>query len=215
MINGKHFTPQNRERIVLVGFREPSDFKFDDLILEDFPMTSRRRSPLIRPMAASIRTVTASWTSLPGPARQVHAQRSPVDLPSELCRETPGRRQRIRLRPGRSARNDEDAFSQVLQGRIGDLASRRTGKNPRRLTPRECARLMGFDDDFIIPVSDTQAYKQFGNSVVVPAIAAVAELMKPHLPQSQIEDFLGYESGGMRELSEWFIGAAGQAVVRS
>jgi DNA (cytosine-5)-methyltransferase 1 len=46
--------------------------------------------------------------------------------------------------------------------------------NPRRLTPRECARIMGFDDDFKIPVSDTQAYKQFGNSVVVPVVSAVA-----------------------------------------
>lgn len=46
--------------------------------------------------------------------------------------------------------------------------------NPRRLTPRECARLMGFPDSFQIPVSDTQAYKQFGNSVVVPLAAAVA-----------------------------------------
>ena len=48
------------------------------------------------------------------------------------------------------------------------------GKNPRRLTPRECARLQGFDDSFIISVSDTQAYKQFGNSVVVPLVTAVA-----------------------------------------
>ena len=39
-------------------------------------------------------------------------------------------------------------------------------KNPRRLTPRECARLMGYPDDYVIPVSDTRAYKQFGNSVV-------------------------------------------------
>ena len=47
------------------------------------------------------------------------------------------------------------------------------GKNPRRLTPRECARLQGFPDNFIIPVSDNQAYKQFGNSVVTPLIQAV------------------------------------------
>lgn len=47
--------------------------------------------------------------------------------------------------------------------------------NPRRLTPRECARLMGYDDSFKIPVSDTQAYKQFGNSVAVPVVSAVAE----------------------------------------
>ncbi|MCB1222235.1 DNA cytosine methyltransferase, partial [bacterium] len=48
------------------------------------------------------------------------------------------------------------------------------GKNPRRLTPRECARLMGFPDSFTIPVSDTQAYRQFGNSVVVPLVRFIA-----------------------------------------
>jgi DNA (cytosine-5)-methyltransferase 1 len=54
-------------------------------------------------------------------------------------------------------------------------------KNPRRLTPRECARLMGFPDSFQIPVSDMRAYKQFGNSVVVPVIAAVAKAMRAHI----------------------------------
>ncbi|MGA8532391.1 MAG: DNA cytosine methyltransferase, partial [Acidobacteriaceae bacterium] len=58
-------------------------------------------------------------------------------------------------------------------------------KSPRRLTPRECARLMGFPDTFRIPVSDTQAYKQFGNSVAVPVIAAVAAAMRPHLSATQ------------------------------
>ena len=55
------------------------------------------------------------------------------------------------------------------------------GKNPRRLTPRECARLMGFPDSFKIPVSDTQAYRQFGNSVVVPVMKEVARAMVPFL----------------------------------
>lgn len=49
------------------------------------------------------------------------------------------------------------------------------GKNPRKLTPRECARLQGFPEQFVIPVSDTQAYKQFGNSVAVPVVRAVAK----------------------------------------
>jgi DNA (cytosine-5)-methyltransferase 1 len=49
------------------------------------------------------------------------------------------------------------------------------GINPRRLTPRECARLQGFPDEFIIPVSDNQAYRQFGNSVVSPLMHAVAK----------------------------------------
>jgi DNA (cytosine-5)-methyltransferase 1 len=52
-------------------------------------------------------------------------------------------------------------------------------KNPRRLTPRECARLMGFPDSFIIPVSDSKAYRQFGNSVVVPMFCEIAKAMKP------------------------------------
>lgn len=57
------------------------------------------------------------------------------------------------------------------------LIDRGEGLNPRRLTPRECCRLQGFPEDFIIPVSDTQAYKQFGNSVCVPVIRAVAKRM--------------------------------------
>ena len=65
------------------------------------------------------------------------------------------------------------------------------GKNPRRLTPRECARLQGFPDSFKIPVSDTQAYRQFGNSVVVPLMSDVANLIVSKLKlldaDSQIE----------------------------
>jgi len=62
------------------------------------------------------------------------------------------------------------------------------GKRPRRLTPRECARLMGFETpegyDFKIPVSDTQAYRQFGNAVVVPVVHTVAQTMKPHIDEA-------------------------------
>jgi DNA (cytosine-5)-methyltransferase 1 len=75
------------------------------------------------------------------------------------------------------------------------LVSRGKGRNPRRLTPRECARLMGFPDSFRIPVSDTQAYKQFGNSVVIPVIEAVARLMEPY-----IRILKRYEETGVLEL---------------
>ena len=61
------------------------------------------------------------------------------------------------------------------------LIDRGGKKYPRRLTPRECARLMGFSDDFVIPVSDTQAYKQFGNSVALPVVTAIAKHMLPAL----------------------------------
>lgn len=61
------------------------------------------------------------------------------------------------------------------------------GKNPRRLTPRECARLQGFPEDFEIPVSDTQAYRQFGNSVAVPLMAEVAKALVTELTRLDSE----------------------------
>jgi DNA (cytosine-5)-methyltransferase 1 len=71
-----------------------------------------------------------------------------------------------------------DSISRTLSARYhkdgSEILVRTDGPTPRRLTPRECARLMGFPDSFIIPVSDTQAYHQFGNSVVMPVVAFVA-----------------------------------------
>ena len=79
-----------------------------------------------------------------------------------------------------------DDTSRTLSARYykdgSEILIRQKNKRPRRLTPRECARLMGFDNfyrEFKIPVSDTQAYKQFGNSVVVPVVEAVATHMLP------------------------------------
>jgi DNA (cytosine-5)-methyltransferase 1 len=81
---------------------------------------------------------------------------------------------------------DEDSIARTLSARYYKdgseiLVSRGKGKAPRRLTPRECARLMGYDDSLCIPVSDTQAYKQFGNSVAVPVFSEVARVMQPHI----------------------------------
>lgn len=74
-----------------------------------------------------------------------------------------------------------DGVSRTISARYykdgSEILIAQDGKNPRRLTPRECARLQGFPDTFKIPVSDTQAYKQFGNSVVVPLMADVAKLV--------------------------------------
>ena len=63
----------------------------------------------------------------------------------------------------------------------GEILIEQKNRNPRRLTPRECARLMGFDDTFKITVSDSRAYKCFGNSVVVPIIERLAEKMVQHI----------------------------------
>ena len=74
-----------------------------------------------------------------------------------------------------------DGVSRTISARYykdgAEILIPQEGKNPRRLTPRECARLQGFPDSFVIPVSDGQAYKQFGNSVVVPLMANVASLV--------------------------------------
>ncbi len=74
-----------------------------------------------------------------------------------------------------------DGVSRTLSARYykdgTEILIAQDGKNPRRMTPRECARLQGFPDTFKIVVSNMQAYKQFGNSVVVPLIENVAELV--------------------------------------
>ena len=74
-----------------------------------------------------------------------------------------------------------DGVARTLSARYykdgSEVLIEQPGKNPRKLTPRECARLQGFPDSFVIPVSDTQAYRQFGNSVVVPLMECVAKLV--------------------------------------
>jgi DNA (cytosine-5)-methyltransferase 1 len=83
-----------------------------------------------------------------------------------------------------------DKVARTLSARYhkdgSEILVAQSGKNPRRLTPRECARLMGFDrpgtnDPWKIPVSDTQAYRQFGNAVAAPVSVAIAEAMSPWL----------------------------------
>ena len=79
---------------------------------------------------------------------------------------------------GYSLFTEESPYTSTISARYykdgSEILIEQKGKNPRKLTPRECARLQGFPDEFIIPVSDAQAYKQFGNSVAVPVIRAVA-----------------------------------------
>ena len=86
---------------------------------------------------------------------------------------------------------DPEGVSRTLSARYykdgSEILIEQEGKNPRRLTPRECARLQGFQDDFIIPVSDTQAYKQFGNSVVVPLMTNVAQLVVTKMQELDAE----------------------------
>ena len=72
------------------------------------------------------------------------------------------------------------------------LIDQGAGRIPRRLTPRECARLMGYPESHKIPVSDTQAYRQFGNSVVMPVVAIIAQevVAALHRPVNQRDDLV-------------------------
>lgn len=80
---------------------------------------------------------------------------------------------------GYSLFSEESPYTNTISARYykdgSEILIEQEGRNPRKLTPRECARLQGFPEEFIIPVSDTQAYKEFGNSVAVPVIHAIAE----------------------------------------
>lgn len=83
---------------------------------------------------------------------------------------------------GFSLFNNESEYTNTISARYYKdgseiLIDQGSGKNPRKLTPRECARLQGFPEKFIITVSDIQAYKQFGNSVAILVIKAIAERM--------------------------------------
>tara|TARA_Y100000817_G_scaffold150195_1_gene117479 strand:+ start:210 stop:1181 length:972 start_codon:yes stop_codon:yes gene_type:complete len=81
--------------------------------------------------------------------------------------------------------NDPEAVTRTLTARYykdgAEILIETGDPTPRKLTPRECSRLMGFPDSFKIPVSDTQAYKQFGNSVVVPVVDLIAKSMIQHI----------------------------------
>ncbi|WP_052035819.1 DNA (cytosine-5-)-methyltransferase [Tumebacillus flagellatus] len=94
---------------------------------------------------------------------------------------------------GFSLFNRESPYTNTLSARYYKdgseiLIEQEGGQNPRKLTPRECARLQGFPDDFIIPVSDTQAYRQFGNSVSIPVIEAIAQEMISAMKVSKMID---------------------------
>lgn len=155
VLDAQAFVPQHRERVLIVGFRDGLNFSWPRL-----PKKSVRLGDILLPEQDVEDRYTLSkhlWTYLQNYARK-HRERGNgfgfgLVGPDDIARTL-------------SARYYKDG-SEIL-------IDRGESRNPRRLTPRECARLMGFPDSFRIPVSDTRAYKQFGNSVVVPLIGAVA-----------------------------------------
>ena len=179
VIDAAHFVPQHRERILIVGFREDYGFDLADVKL---PETAPKLRTAFHPEDGSEPPETP-YTLEP---------RANVNPKYTLSNKLWAYLQAYAAKH-RAAGNgfgfglvDGDSIARTLSARYYKdgseiLVSRGRGQNPRRLTPRECARLMGFPDTFRIPVSDTQAYKQFGNSVAVPVIATVARAMRPSI----------------------------------
>ena len=179
VIDGAHFVPQHRERILVVGFREKTDFSFADL---ELPSNKPTMKTILHPQDGS-EAPEAHYTT---------GSKAKVDERYTLSPKLWSYLQAY-AKKHRAAGNgfgfglvSPDSVSRTLSARYYKdgseiLVSQGSRKRPRRLTPRECARLMGFPDSFRIPVSDTQAYKQFGNSVVMPVMKEVARVMKPRI----------------------------------
>ncbi len=184
VIDGAHFTPQHRERILIVGFREPVAFDFDALPLP--PKGERKLKEILHRTDGS--EPMLEWDT----GRFFdHKNKRVLDkytLTDNLWRYLQNYAEKHR------AKGNGFGFGLVTPENISRTLSARyykdgseiliyqgEGVNPRRLTPRECARLMGYPDTFRIPVSDTRAYKLFSQAAVVPMVEFVAKLMVSQL----------------------------------
>ena len=187
VINAKSFVPQNRERIFIVGFRDKNEFTFDDIVLPD-PMKGPSLEAILHPENGS-ELPEGHYTT--GPKATVCDRYTLTDHLWKYLRDY-AEKHRLKGNGFGFGLNGPDDVARTLSARYykdgSEILIKQKGKNPRRLTPRECARLMGFDkpgqSDFKIPVSDMQAYKQFGNAVVVAAVEAVARHMAPWIEGS-------------------------------
>lgn len=174
ILKGQDFVPQHRDRIIIVGFDRKRygkniDFKFDITPVSPKPVLRDILESKVNPKY----TLTDNlWIYLQNYAAKHKAAGNGFGY---------GIASRSGISRTLSARYYKDGSEILISQR---------GKNPRRLTPRECARLQGFPENFKIPVSDTQAYRQFGNSVVVPLMQNVAELVVNKI--NEMDEFVPY-----------------------
>ena len=191
VIDAKGFVPQHRERIFIAGFREPNGFDFDDLAVPD-SASGPRLGSILHPEDGS-EAPEEPFTL--GATANVSSK---YTLSDHLWRYLQGYARKHRAKGNGFGYGlvGKDDVARTLSARYFKdgseiLVRQGCGRNPRRLTPRECARLMGFDvtgeKRFKIPVSDTQAYKQFGNAVVVPVVEMIARHMRPWLTEAVAE----------------------------
>ena len=184
VIDAKSWVPQHRERIFIAGFREKGDFDFQSMKVPD-PLKGPKLKEILHP-EDGMEQIEKRFT---GGKKGVVSDK--YTLSDHLWTYLRNYAEKHRLAGngfgfGLFGPND---VARTLSARYykdgSEILIRRGRKSPRRLTPRECARLMGFDEprgsEFKITVSDTQAYKQFGNAVAVPAVVAVARHMERHI----------------------------------
>lgn len=191
VIDARSWVPQHRERIIIVGFREENNFEFDDLVIPN-PFDGPKLKTILHPEDGSEK---AEKHFTEGEKATVTSRYTLTDHLWEYL-QAYAEKHRQKGNGFGFGLVGEDDIARTLSARYykdgSEILIRQEGKNPRRLTPRECARLMGFDEpgksNFKIPVSDTQAYKQFGNAVVVPVIEAVARHMLPWITQDRVEN---------------------------
>ncbi|WP_054180739.1 DNA cytosine methyltransferase [Trabulsiella odontotermitis] len=193
IIDGQHFLPQHRERIVLVGFRRDLNLQ-QGFTLRDIPAFYPSRRPtfgeLLEPTVdAKFILTPVLWKYLYRYAKKHQARGNGFGFgmvdptnPHSVARTLSARY----YKDGAEILVDRGWDKPLGEQHFDDPQNQQ--RRPRRLTPRECARLMGFESpqgyQFRIPVSDTQAYRQFGNSVVVPAFAAVAKMLESRILQA-------------------------------
>lgn len=181
IFDAQQWVPQHRERIVIVGFRDPSLFDLDSFSIPD------KQKTLLGDVLHRT-DGTEPWLEHDDTGYFDHANNKVLDkytLSDKLWAYLQSYAEKHRSLGNGFGYGlcTENSVTRTLSARYykdgSEILIAQPGKNPRRLTPRECARLMGYPDSFIIPVSDTRAYKQFGNSVAVPVFAAVAKFIKP------------------------------------
>ena len=200
VLDARSYVPQHRERILIAGFREDSGFSFRDLVLPD-PAQGPKLSRILHPEDGTERVDEFTSGYLDPETGKVATK---YTLTRHLWKYLQDYAEKHRKQGngfGFGLVGPTDT-SRTLSARYykdgSEILVKQARRAPRRLTPRECARLMGFDEPgktpFRIPVSDTQAYKQFGNAVVVALVRAVAAHMRPWIMDEARED-LFYSMG--------------------
>lgn len=150
--------PQNRERIYIVGFEKNKVTKFNDF-------TPPKPTGLRKNLGSILENNVDRKYTISDKLWEGHKRRK--DMHKEKGNGF-----------GYSIYNEKSLYTNTLSARYykdgSEILIEQSNNNPRKITPREAARLQGFPENFIIPVSDTQAYKQFGNSVCVATINAIS-----------------------------------------